>query len=147
MQSLNATEIEGEDTPKSFLWGCRVWECFRVDMCLWHKHHAASYHRIIPYSITSYIISHQQQDQARSKPLAVTWWMKVCRSTKQTFNNYNLIRKIFVDNNIIQQLCYRRALFFMKHEKKGRCFFAKGSKMVCTQISCITKKYITLKYT
>jgi hypothetical protein len=35
----------------------------------------------------------------------------------------------------------------MKHEKKGRCFFAEGSKMVCMQISCITKKYITLKYT
>jgi hypothetical protein len=73
--------------------------------------------------------------------------MKVCRSTKQTFDNYNLIRKIFVDNNIIQQFCYRRALFFTKHENKGRCFFAKGSKMVCTQISCIAKKYITLKYT
>jgi hypothetical protein len=24
----------------------------------------------------------------------------------------------------------RKILFFAKHEKKGRCFFAKGSKMV-----------------
>jgi hypothetical protein len=39
-----------------------------------------------------------------------------------------------------------RKIFFVKHEKKGRCFFAEGSKMVCTQISCITKKYITLVY-
>jgi hypothetical protein len=23
-------------------------------------------------------------------------------------------------------------LFFTKHEKKGRCFFAEGSKTVCT---------------
>jgi hypothetical protein len=35
----------------------------------------------------------------------------------------------------------------MKHEKKGRCFFDEGSKMVCTQISCIAKKYIILMYT
>jgi hypothetical protein len=39
-----------------------------------------------------------------------------------------------------------RKILFVKHEKKGRCFFAEGSKMVCTQISCITKKYITYKY-
>jgi hypothetical protein len=30
--------------------------------------------------------------------------------------------------------------FFTKHEKKGRCFFAEGSKTVCVQISCIAKK-------
>jgi hypothetical protein len=45
---------------------------------------------------------------------------------KQTFDNYNLTRKFFVD--IIQQLCYRRTFFFTKHEKKGRYFFAEGSK-------------------
>jgi hypothetical protein len=39
-----------------------------------------------------------------------------------------------------------RKILFAKHEKKGRCFFAEGLKMVCTQISCITKKYITLVY-
>jgi hypothetical protein len=33
--------------------------------------------------------------------------------------------------------------FFMKREKKGRCFFAYGSKMVRTKISRLTKKYIT----
>ena len=33
--------------------------------------------------------------------------------------------------------------FFMKHEKKGRCFFACGSKMIHTKISRVTKKYIT----
>jgi hypothetical protein len=34
---------------------------------------------------------------------------------------------------------------FMKREKKGRCFFTYGSKTVCTKISRITKKHITLK--
>jgi hypothetical protein len=42
---------------------------------------------------------------------------------------------------------HRRGIFFfVKHEKKGRCYFANGSKMVCTKVSCITKKYITLIY-
>jgi hypothetical protein len=54
-------------------------------------------------------------------------------------------KEIFVDNDIIQK--HRRGdLFFTKHEKEGMCFFAEGSKMVCTQISCITKKHITLIY-
>jgi hypothetical protein len=40
----------------------------------------------------------------------------------------------------------RKILFFAKHEKKGRCFFTKGSKTVRTKISCIAKRYITLMY-
>jgi hypothetical protein len=92
MQSLNATEIEGEKTQKSFLKGCRVWVCFRVGMCLRHKHHVASYHRIILHSITSYIMSHQQQDYAERKLLLSKYAMNetVCWSTKYTFDNYNL---------------------------------------------------------
>jgi hypothetical protein len=46
MQSLNATEIEGEEIQKLFLRGCRVWVCFHVGMCIRHKHHATSCHRI-----------------------------------------------------------------------------------------------------
>jgi hypothetical protein len=33
--------------------------------------------------------------------------------------------------------------FFMKREKKGRCFFARGSKTIHTKVSRLTKKYIT----
>jgi hypothetical protein len=36
--------------------------------------------------------------------------------------------------------------FFLKREKKGRCFFVTGSKMVCTKVPCVTKKYITSTY-
>jgi hypothetical protein len=36
--------------------------------------------------------------------------------------------------------------FFLKRENKERCFFAAGSKMVCTKVSHITKKYITSIY-
>jgi hypothetical protein len=56
-------------------------------------------------------------------------------------------KKNFVDKSIIQQLWHGGSdSFFAKHEKKERCFFANDSKMVCTQFSCITKKYITLIY-
>jgi hypothetical protein len=33
--------------------------------------------------------------------------------------------------------------FFLKHEMKGRCFIAAGSKTVCMKVPRITKKYIT----
>jgi hypothetical protein len=36
--------------------------------------------------------------------------------------------------------------FFLKREKKGRCFFVTGSKTVCTKVPRFTKKYITLIY-
>src|SRR5688572_28283351 len=58
------------------------------------------------------------------------------------------------DNGILMQ-CLRQELhscfhkeggFFLKHERKGRCFFATGSKTVCTKVSRITKKYITSTY-
>jgi hypothetical protein len=40
-----------------------------------HKHHIASYHRIISHSITSYIISHQQQNDGEGKMLFSTYRM------------------------------------------------------------------------
>jgi hypothetical protein len=36
--------------------------------------------------------------------------------------------------------------FFLKHEKKGRCFFTASSKTVCTKVPRFTKKYITSIY-
>jgi hypothetical protein len=43
---------------------------------------------------------------------------------------------------VVQDL-WQKGIFFMKREKKGRCFFAFGSKTVCTIISRYIKKYIT----
>jgi hypothetical protein len=53
---------------------------------------------------------------------------------------YNSHGKIF---NIVS--AKKGDFFSMKREKKGMCFFAYGSKTVCTKISRITKKHITLK--
>jgi hypothetical protein len=104
MQSLNATEIEGEETQKSFLRGCRVWVCFRVGMCLRYKHHAASYHRIISKRITSYIMSHQQQDCGEGKMLLSKYAMNgKCAKARSVPSAIIILhaKRIFVDNNII----------------------------------------------
>jgi hypothetical protein len=42
------------------------------------------------------------------------------RKAKKRFGKYSFIR-----------LAMEGASFFTKHEKKGRCFFAEGSKTVC----------------
>jgi hypothetical protein len=58
------------------------------------------------------------------------------------------------DNGILMQHLWRELQrrfgkeggflsFFMKREKKGRCFSPTTQKMVCTKISRLTKKYIT----
>jgi hypothetical protein len=68
-------------------------------------------------------------------------------STKQIFGNILMSEKCAearsellantilsgksVDNSITQQICQKGASFFTKHEKKGRCFSAEGSKTVC----------------
>jgi hypothetical protein len=83
-------------------------------------HHLASYHHIIPHNITSYIISHQQQKRL---------------NTKQSFGN-TLVKENVLKHEVNSRkyifigLTKGGVSFFMKHEKKGRCFFAEGSKMI-----------------
>jgi hypothetical protein len=52
---------------------------------------------------------------------------------RQYFFNENVLRHEanFEKRNCIK-LAIEGASFFTKLEKKGRCFFAEGSKMVCT---------------
>jgi hypothetical protein len=131
MQSLNATEIEVEETQKTLLRGCRVWVCFRVGMCLQHKHHAASYHRISSYSITSYIMSLSSKIvQKESCFFQNMRWMKQCAGAQSTPSAIIILhaKKISVDNNIIQQLCYRRALSLQSMKIREGVFSPKAQK-------------------
>jgi hypothetical protein len=100
-----------------------------VGMCLRHKHHAASYHRIILHSITSYIMSHQQQDCVEGKLLLSRYTMK-CAGAQSTPSAIIILhaRKIFVDNNIIQQLCYRRAFSLRSMKRREGVFSPKAQK-------------------
>jgi hypothetical protein len=56
---------------------------------------------------------------------------------------YSYARSTAKCSSLICRFGRKGDLLFMKHEKKGRCFFACGSKTVRTKISCSTKKYIT----
>jgi hypothetical protein len=51
---------------------------------------------------------------------------------------------VYKKNNTVASI--KKGDFFLKCEKKGRCFFAVGSKMVCMKVPRITKKYITSTY-
>jgi hypothetical protein len=130
-----------------------VWICvFGINVML---HHIIASSRIALHHTSCRINS---KNRARSKPSAVTWWMKVCRSTKQTLGNYDLIRKFFVDNNIIH--CFViEGLFPLRSMKKGKMFFRQRLKNgmyanfmhrkeiyyinIHIDIQCLTCKHIT----
>jgi hypothetical protein len=90
----------------------------------------ASYHHIIPHSITSYIILHQWHELNT----------KSIRKLRNTASSALLQKKgslvyeawiflwsmdIFTKHGYFHEAWI---FFFTKHEKKGRCFFVEGSK-------------------
>jgi hypothetical protein len=62
------------------------------------------------------------------------------------FDNDTHMQHLQQESNIIQLLQQKKGDFFPKREKKGRCFFAAGSKTVCMKVPRFTKKYITSIY-
>jgi hypothetical protein len=114
-----------------------VWACGCVSSALASSF--ASYHHIIPHSITSYIILHRWHELNMKSTLGDCF-----------IKNENVLRhKVSWEIQLHQLHCKRRgsfvyeagmflqstdiftkygSFFFMKHEKKGRCFFAEGSK-------------------
>jgi hypothetical protein len=102
-----------------------------VGFYLQHKHHFASYHHIISHSIASYIILHQQKAVKKKENCSFedTYQiMKECTVSQHmpSANIWYYTKLTYVNSGI------KKILFFAKHEKKGRCFFAKGSKTVRT---------------
>jgi hypothetical protein len=106
-----------------------------------HKHHFASYHRIISRSIISYIILHQQKVVENKENCS---FENTCRIMKECVVAQNMPsadiflhrRRIFASSNTIQQswqnthywINRRGTFFFVKHEKKGRCFSPAAQK-------------------
>jgi hypothetical protein len=97
------------------------------------SHHIASWHRIIHH----FALIHTLENKENSP-----------------FSFGKKLMRIAFDNGILMQRL-RQELhtrfgkergFLSKREKKERCFFAAGSKTVCTKVSRITKKYITSIY-
>jgi hypothetical protein len=124
----------------------------------------ASYHHIISHSITSYIISHLWHELTTKSifgEYSVKWKCAKAQSRKIQLRQLCCKRRVllftkhgcfyevwkflrgmvvFTKNGYSHEA---RIFFFTKHEKKGRCFFAEGSKTVC-KVSCITKKWIQI---
>jgi hypothetical protein len=103
------TEIEGEEAPKSFLWGCRacVFQCGCVDVWLQH-HHFASNHHIISHNITSYRINDTRIEYGANFRQMLHQNEKVLRH-EVSFGNYSFVS---LDTN--------RGSLFAKH---GYLFF------------------------
>jgi hypothetical protein len=113
-----------------------VYSSVDARVCLRHRHHFASCHHIISHNITSisYRINGTKIGYEAKLRQILCQNENVLRH-EVNFGKYNFIR-----------LAIEGASFFTKHEKKGGCFFAEGSKTVCVQISRIVKKYITVIY-
>jgi hypothetical protein len=91
-----------------------------------HKHHFASYHHITSHSMhhTSFCITKKPRRRgeiAPSKILIESQKECVIAQHVPSVDILYYMRPTFVNNGI-------RKILFAKHEKKGRCFFAKGSK-------------------
>ena len=93
-------------------------------------HNITSLHHL--HSITSYIIMHQQC----KKGGFWYWWPKIF--LKNYWQGTRNSRWRVIPSSITEMKgsigywFYKVwLLIFTKHEKKGRCFFAEGSKMVC----------------
>jgi hypothetical protein len=105
-------------------------------VCLRHRHHFVSCHHIILHNIhhTSYHINDIKIGyEAKLRQI-------LCQNENVLRHEVNFRKYSFI------RLVIEGASFFTKHENKGRCFFAEGSKTVCVQISRIVKKYITAIY-
>jgi hypothetical protein len=131
--------------------------CFRVGVCLRHKHHATSYHRIILHTITSYIISHQQQScEGGTNALTKIFLMKhgtMCSSTKHAFGGYNFSHQEKSSSTTILYNSYgiegvtlslrsmkgREGVFSPKAKKwYARKFHASHYINIHTDIQCLT---------
>jgi hypothetical protein len=112
-------------TQKMFLRRCRVlcipvWACVCVFGILIILHHIITSFRIILHH-TSYCIGGTRIEYEANLRQMLRQNENVLRHDV-SFGKYGSIR-----------LAIEGISFFTKHEKKGRCFFAEGSKTVCVQ--------------
>jgi hypothetical protein len=150
--------------------------CTCVGFYLRHKHHFASYHHVISHSIIPYIILHQLKavEQKGNCSFENTCRiMKECVVTQDMPLTHIFLHKegSFTSSITMQQprknthnrIDRGKIFFFVKHEKKGRCFFASGSKRyvrkfhasqrnilhqythkLFTSVSCKARNYVQL---
>jgi hypothetical protein len=105
----------------------------------------ASYHHIILHNIASFIILHHRKQWEKKENCSfkdTTLGRVVFIRGLYLWQRYSYATSTTRPSKLLQQR-RRISFFFMKREKKGRCFFTCSSKMVRSKISWLTKKYIT----
>ena len=137
MQSLqrkinaDSAEVKGEEAPKGGLqWKINV-DLRRISFL----HNITSSHHL--HSITAYIILHQWRKKGVQCWYSEIVSKKQCQDTKiiieEAYLRQTLKWKDLLVTDFTKIGCfYEIWILFTKHEKKGWCFFAEGSKMVCT---------------
>jgi hypothetical protein len=116
-------------------WCVLVWACGCVSSALASSF--ASYHHIIPHSITSYIILHwwhELNTKSTFRDCFITKWAKAPSWLRNTASSVLLQKEgilclrswdIFTKHGYFHEA---QIFFFAKHEKKGRCFFRRRLK-------------------
>jgi hypothetical protein len=126
--NADSAEVKGEEAPKGGLQRKINVDLRQISFCI------TSYHHIICMSITSYIILHQW----RKKGVSMLIFGNCFEETVPRHEN-NYWRSMPSSNSEMKRsigywFLWRLDVFmkirilFTKHEKKGRCFFAEGSK-------------------
>jgi hypothetical protein len=138
-----------------FLRECRdcVFQCGRVGVSSALASYFAPYHHIIPHSITSYIIPHRWHEPNTKSTFEdcfiknenvlrhkVSWEVQLhqlyCKRRDSLFMKHGCLYEgwkflcsmvVFTKHGYFHEA---QIFFFTTHEKKGRCFFAGGSKTV-----------------
>jgi hypothetical protein len=101
-----------------------------------HLHHAITSYCIMTRIMHHFALIHTLEKQGK---LHVQLRQKLIRIA---FDN-GILCNVFGKNYTVAS---KKGDFFLKREKKGRFFFVADSKMVCTKVPRITKKYITSTY-
>jgi hypothetical protein len=122
-----------------------------------HLHHSITLYCIMTSHHTSFCIDKRSEKTKKIPPSASAkihervlkrhcpcLW-QYCH-TKFTLSTMVFLRNIYGKNHTKTVASAKKGDFFLKHEKKGRCFFATDSKVVCTKVPRFTKKYITSTY-
>jgi hypothetical protein len=122
-------------------------------ICIMPSHHIASWHRIIHHFASTKAVKKQWEFllQLRQR-LMKEYWRGMVHACDSTIIRSLCFQHCYSYATSIARIKYhivalaKKGDFFLKREKKGRCFFATISKTVCTKVPRFTKKYITSIY-
>jgi hypothetical protein len=122
-------------------------------ICIMPSHHIASWHRIIHHFASTKAGKKQGKFLIQLREsLMKKYWKGMVHACDSTVIRSLRFRRCYSYATSMARIKHHTVAlakngdFFLNREKKGRCFFATGSKTVCTKVPRFTKKYITSTY-